>query len=404
MSYQIDATGIVFAVFSFLSFLVLIPPLFYHCINKNIPAISLIVWFSYKNLVGFINAIIWSGPNFPLVTKGKGYCDVTVRITSASNLGQLCATTCLIFNLYMVISSQSYKFLSTDSKTKRTVNVLMCWLNPVFVMGLSILAQAHRYAIVRYRGCAALYNYGFFSIVLSSLWNVLWMLAAFVFASLTIVAYIRKRRDLQDLLKCSNSGLNARKFGRLIVFSLLIMVVLSPVVIVGFYSDLASALFLSHKENVWISDPAWNTILYIDEGSMPVIQRIIEIILSFCTFFLFGLGTEALKMYRRIFVSIGILKLKKFNASSETEFQGFRKQSSFSVQESPHAEKWFPCSACGQAVPGAKPPTTSLNLSPTIHFVSGTERGSNFGIKGYNEWNSEQENKRYLRSSEFHFR
>lgn len=371
MTEQFDSTGILFIVFSILAFIVLIPPSIYHCINKNIPAISLMIWFSYINLVGIINAIIWSGYNYDAVTQAPVYCDITVRITSGANLGLLCATTCLIFNLYMVISARSYKFLNTESSTKKVVNILMCWLNPIIVMGVSILAQSGRYTIVRYRGCIAIYSYGIMSIVLSSLWNVLWVLAAFIFASLTIFEYVRKRRDLNDLLKCSNSGLNTKKFSRLIIFSLIIIVVLSPVVLIGFYNDLANST--RYKETLHINDPGWNSTFYINGGTKPIVQRIIEIVLSFCAFFLFGLGSEALNMYRQIFISIGLIKKKQVIYSPNGDFKGFNKQPSF--YDTLDSENWVGRSTCERyIIPTTRKDGFSLEQSPTIQVAYKSEQ------------------------------
>lgn len=400
MTDEIDLTGILFIVFSILAFIVLIPPTIYHCINKNIPAISLMIWFAYINLVGIINAIIWSGNNYVNVTKAPGYCDLTVRITSGANLGLLCATTCLIFNLYMVISAKSYKFLNAESSTKKLVNVIMCWLNPVIVMGVSIIAQSGRYAIVKYRGCIAIYNYGIMSIVLSSLWNVLWVFAAVTFATLVIIEYIRKRRDLNDLLKCSNSGLNTRKFARLIIFSMIIIVVLSPVVLVGFYYDLVNAS--RYKDSVHINDPGWNNIFYINGGARSIVQRLIEIVLSFCAFFLFGLGTEALNMYRNIFTSIGLIKNKEVIDSPDLEFQGLRKHSSIKsiTDETLGSENWFGPSACERyIISTTREDNLPINQSPTIQMVQGSERGSNFGLGRFGEVTSEHKSKRHSLSS-----
>lgn len=395
MTNQLDSTGILFLVFSILAFIVLIPPSIYHCINKNIPAISLMIWFSYINLVGIINAIIWGGNNYVNVTKAPGYCDVTVRITSGANLGLLCATTCLIFNLYMVLSAKSYKFLNPESNTKKLVNVLMCWLNPVIVMGVSILAQSGRYTIVRYRGCIAIYNYGIMSIVLSSLWNVLWVIAAFTFAALTILEYIRKRRDLNDLLKCSNSGLNTKKFARLIIFSLIIIVVLSPVVLIGFYNDLANAS--RQVESVHINDPGWNTIFYINGGTKPIVQRMIEIVLSFCAFFLFGLGSEAINMYRRIFVSLGFIKNRETVESPCKEYQGFRKHSSTKTiaDDTLDSDHWFGPSTCERyIVSTTRKDNQSIDHLSTNFTLQELDKRSNFGFESFGEAVSERRNKR----------
>lgn len=383
MVYEIDTTGILFATFSLLSTFLLIPPLCYHCLNKNIPAVSLIAWFIYKNVVCFINALIWSGNNFEEVTQAPGYCDLTVRLTSGADLGQLCATACLMFNLYMVISARSYKFLSSESRTKKAVNILMCWLNPVVIMGISILAQGHRYAIIRYRGCTPLYNFGLRSILMSSLWNAVWVFVAFLFAILTLVEYIKKRKDFKDLLKCSNTGLNARKFVRLIIFSLLVIFVLSPVVLFGFVLDLENAgapqVNLSS-----IEDPLWGNVVYINAGTLVLVQRCIEMGLSLCAFALFGLGSEALKMYRRLFNNLGLIKHKEPAYGLEAGFQGFkrREDSSTSSEEQYESEKWYnPIAFEHIVVASTKDDLMVDSITPRKQMALGHNKRSQFQLK-----------------------
>lgn len=388
MTYEIDTTGILFATFSLLSTFLLIPPLLYHCLNKNIPAISLIAWFIYKNVVCFINALIWSGDNFDEVTQAPGYCDLTVRLTSAADLGQLCATACLMFNLYMVISARSYKFLNAESRTKKVVNIVMCWFNPVVIMGISVLAQGRRYAILRYRGCTPLYNFGVKSILMSSLWNAVWVFIAFVFAILTLIEYIRKRKDFKDLLKCSNTGLNARKFTRLIIFSLLIIFVLSPVVLFGFVLDLENA-GVPQEYLVNIGDPLWSKVVYIDAGTLVIVQRCLEIALSFCAFGLFGLGSEALKMYRRLFINLGLVEIKEPTFGPETEFQGFKKKedTASSSDDQFESEKWHSSAAFEHIIDSSTKDDLIDELTPTVHMVAVRNNGSKIGLKGLDAYN-----------------
>ncbi|RKP31812.1 STE3-domain-containing protein [Metschnikowia bicuspidata] len=377
MAYQIDATGVALAAFSLLAFLLLIPPLLYHWIQKNIPAISLILWFSYKNLIGFINLITWSGDNIEEVSQMRGYCDVSVRLSSAADLGQLCATACLIFNLYMVLSARSYKFLNVDSRSKKFVNVLMCWFNPIAVMVASVWAQAHVYAIVRYRGCTPVYNFGFQTILLTSVWNALWVLVAAVFAILTMFEYLRKRRDFKDLLRCTNSGLNINKFMRLIIFSVLIIFILSPMVLFGFVTDLANARAPAYMA-VGINNPFWKVVVYFDSSPMVIVQRMLEIMLSFCAFMLFGVGSEALKMYRRIFIRLGVIKPVP-RAYSDSDFVGFGKMTP--------SNRSFDDRSVSEKLPVlhyivSKRDLGFADLSPTLTMESASEKDVELDIKG----------------------
>ncbi|GEQ68708.1 hypothetical protein JCM33374_g2376 [Metschnikowia sp. JCM 33374] len=309
-----DATGHVLAAFSFIALVILVPPLCYHLQNRNIPAASLIVWFCIQNLITFINAIIWSGENYDQGYDGKIYCDITVRILSGAAVGQLCATACIIFNLFMIIAAKNQGYLSRDSKTKVFVNVVMCWANPILLMGLTVLAQTHRYDVARYYGCISPWSYTLGSVMLVSLWNVVWIAVACVFAILTIVELARKRKDVKDILRCTNSGLNMRKFSRLIILSFLIILVFSPVTLTSLSSDIKTALSMTPDARKAYAGIRWSDIYAYDLGMKNLSAKILPIILSFITFFLFGLGTEALKMYRGALVAIGFTRFKKDEA------------------------------------------------------------------------------------------
>lgn len=327
-SNMIDAKGLALATFSILSFVMLIPPFIYHIKNKNIPACSLIFWLLFNNLTAFINALIWSGEDYYLGTTAEGYCDVTVRIFSGSAVGQLCATACLMFNLLMIVAAKSHKFLAAGSKRKFVVNVTMCWLTPCLVMGLSILGQVNRYNIVRYRGCTATYRYGLKTVMLVSVWNIIWGLVACGFAIATLFAFAMKRRDIKDILRCTNSGLNMRRFARLLAFSLLIILVLTPLVVTTFALDVRAAAYITEDDKLFYESIVWSEIYAISVGSTNIAFVVVEIVLSFFTFLIFGVGSEALDMYRAFLVFIGFTGLtKREDAFSSKEFNESRQAS-----------------------------------------------------------------------------
>lgn len=303
---MIDTSGQVIAAFSLIAFFLLIPPFFYHCRNKNIPACSLIFWLCYGNLTGFINAIIWSGENFAEVTEAKGYCDVTSRIGTASTSGVLCSIAALIFNLYMIIAAKNHLFLAKGSRRRLCTNLAMCWLTPVMIMGTSYIVQSERYVILRYLGCAAVFSLSYVTLLLVSMWVFIWSAVAFVFALLTVITYLKKRHDISDILRCTNSGLNLRRFARLLIFGLLIMFVMAPYSIVRLVSDIRT-YGLSGFSWSEIHNANWNDIYAYDLGFWSrMTSRVIQIVLSVITFLLFGMGTDALDMYRTFFCACGI--------------------------------------------------------------------------------------------------
>lgn len=302
---MIDTKGSCIAAFALIAAVLLIPPFAFHVRQKNIPACSLIAWLCYSNMVSCINALIWSGQDFASVTEGKGYCDVTVRISSGSSSGKLAAIATLIFNLYMILSASSPRFLDTNSPTRTATNVLMCWATPVFVISTSIIVQTARYIIARYHGCVALYSQSFLSIILKSVWDLVWAAVAVVFAIMTVAAYAQKRSDVKNILRCTSSGLNLRRFARLLVFSILIMLVLAPYAVVSFVFSIqaygVSGFNLKDEHG-----PDWGHILKLDIGQLLFASQIIDICLAFFTFLLFGLGSDALKMYCTFLAFLGL--------------------------------------------------------------------------------------------------
>lgn len=307
---MINKTGQIIAAFSFLAFMLNIPPLCYHVGNRNIPASSLIFWLCYNNLTSFINALIWSGDNFYLVTDAPGYCDLTVRISSGAPAGKICSLACLIMNLYLIIDAKHHKFLEAGSRRRTYINLAICWMTPVCVMGTSVIVQSSRYVIMRYRGCVAPFGYSYASLILVAIWPLIWSSVATVFAVLTIWTYLSKRRDIKNILKCTNSGLNFRRFARLLIFSLLIMFMMCPFAIYIFVTDVEAYGF-STFDFAETHNDMWSHIYKIDPGNVSFSARIVDIVLSAIAFLLFGLGIDALDMYRRTLVRIGFTRLKK---------------------------------------------------------------------------------------------
>jgi pheromone a factor receptor len=77
-------------------------------------------------------------------------------------------------------------------------------------MCTNYIIQTSRYVIIKYRGCTVTYALSPVSIVLYSMWNIIWAAVAVVFSVLTLVTYFRKRKDVKDILRCTNSGLNLK--------------------------------------------------------------------------------------------------------------------------------------------------------------------------------------------------
>jgi len=364
---MIEKTGQLIAAFSFLAFVLNIPPSCYHIGKGNIPASSLILWLSYNNLTSFINALIWSGNDFYSSPNAPGYCDLTVRISTGSSTGKICCLACLIMNLYFIIDAKHNKFLDSGSKRRTYINLAICWLTPVCIMGTSLVVQSSRYVIVKYRGCVAPYSITYASVLLVTMWILIWSFVATVFATLTVWTYLRKRRDIKDILKCTNSGLNIRRFARLLIFSLLIMFVLCPFAIFNFVNDVReygiSSFSFSETHN-----ELWNHIYKLEFGNYGLSSRIVDIVLSVITFMLFGMGTDAIEMYRKALIRIGFTSLRKTAPdviAMSSEFKESR-HSTRATQKTGQSEETANTTFEFSKYKGLFDPSASISLARTL--------------------------------------
>lgn len=288
------AAGI--AAFSFIAFILLIPPFSWHVKSRNVPAILLITWLMLVSLIGFINSMIWSGENFDSVYDGQGWCDITTKVEAASSLGKLCAIACLSMNLYFILCAKNPLFMDNRNWRKICIDLSVCLITPLLIMVFIYITQSRRYAIVRYQGCITVFSPTNATIGLYLIWPLIWSFVALFFAVLTLYKYFQKRKDVKDILKCTNSGLNLKRFARLLIFSFLIVFALTPLSIYYFAQKVSYIEYPFHWDEV--HGPDWSDIYYADFGFFAIVDRLVNSSLSIVAFLLFGLGTDALKMYK----------------------------------------------------------------------------------------------------------
>lgn len=297
MMYELQ--DIMIVVFSIIAFFLLIPPFIWHLKNKNLPSVFLIFWFLFLDMNSFINSLIWSGSNFDKIWDGAGYCDFVIKLEAASSSGKISAIATILINLYMVLSSDVKNFKKINIKRKKLFDVVLCTVSPIFIIMTNYMIQSSRFLIIKYRGCSFSYNRSLMSIFFYSFWNIAWSIIATIFAILTLVKFFKKKEAVKDILRCTNSGLNMKRFARLIIFCCLTITVVTPLSTYYFIDDFNTA-FNSFKIKI-SKYYDWNQILMYDFGRSVLFDRWIDIILSIVIFLLLGLGTDAIGTYKKVF-------------------------------------------------------------------------------------------------------
>ncbi|EMG47822.1 STE3 Pheromone a factor receptor [Candida maltosa Xu316] len=290
--------------FSLIAFILLIPPWMWHIRSKNIPASILIFWLMYVDLNGFISSMVWGRDDFENSWDGKVWCDITIRLDVGATVGKCSAIACLAMNLFMLLYAKHPIFLNQKSWKKIAIDLSMCLITPIFVMVVQYVILYYRYCIVRYQGCTAIYATTNATIGLYVVWPLVWSLVALVFGILTLVTFFKKRKDVKDILLCTNSGLNITRFARLLIFSCLIVLAMLPLAIYYFFSQANQSQYPFVWREVHHSD--WGEIYFYDLGFFTLYDKLVNCIVSVLAFLIFGLGSDAIGMYKGILSMVGI--------------------------------------------------------------------------------------------------
>lgn len=301
MSYQSNIIGL-----SLVAILLLLPPLAWHAHSRNIPAILLILWLFIMDLTSLVGASIWSEDDFMNRWNGKGWCDIVVKLQVGANVGMPCAVTNIVYNLHTVLRANTV-LPELNSWSKICCDLAISLTTPVLIMVLSYIVQVARFGIVRYNGCQNVLSPTWVTIVLYTMWGLIWSIAGMVYALLVLYVFLKKRKDVRDILHCTNSRLNLARFSRLLILCFLTILVMFPLSLYAVVEDTKS--FQGNFDWKETHSPVtWNTIPKFDEGK-SILGVWIYILISYMVFIIFGLGTDALKMYANILraVKLGFL-------------------------------------------------------------------------------------------------
>lgn len=291
---------------STIAILVLIPPFIWHAKTINVPAIALIIWLLSMDIKIFVDAIIWGRDDFETRYDGRGYCDVMVKLEVGANVGISCSVAGIMFNLYRILKADkvipgltSFKKICTD--------LLISLLTPIFVMGVNYLVQSRRYFIFQYSGCQSVLTLSWVTVVLYTMWMVIWSFVGVVYAIMILIRFFRKRKDVRDILRCTNSGLNLVKFSKLLIFCIIVILIMFPFSLYMFSSDLGN-VSPDYDFETTHSKVFWNAILYMP-FKKPYFVTWVYLSLSYIVFIFFGLGSETIDMYLQILSKIGFKPL-----------------------------------------------------------------------------------------------
>lgn len=273
-------------------FILNIPPLTWHIMSRNIPASTLLIYLEIMMIDGFVGAIIWGGDNFINKWKGEGWCDLMIRFEIAISIGISSTISCVSFNLLMIFLTNKITTIWFSNKyLKPSIEIFCSIIFPFLISGISYFAQFTRYSITRYTGCSPTFTSDSISVVVFYLWVFLWSFIGTVISVITLILYFKKRKAAREILKCTNSGLSVKRFIRLLVYCILVIIIS-----IVFSCVIGSNLNIK-KEFKTTSNFPFNTIFFLDHKGQTYTNRWSLVSISFISFLLFGIGQDAKEMY-----------------------------------------------------------------------------------------------------------
>ncbi|TAQ90611.1 hypothetical protein B7494_g1076 [Chlorociboria aeruginascens] len=320
---QVLGNAIALPLFAAVGILITIVPLRSLYRVKNIAACTLIITAMVLNIMTFVNALIWPTDNFDTWWKGVGLCDVEVAVRTPLFTLVTSSTMCITRLLARALDTDNAMLHETKAMRLRTLMIecLLVFTIPVLEVALHYLIQAQRFEVATIYGCADILDYSWPTLVIMHIWPPIFAIATCFYASkflapiiippltesVLVMYRLRKHRDaLAGTLSSTGSGLSPRRFLKLFMLSLLLLLIFLPVTLYYLYLNLPP--YWPAYNFSAIHDPNfWPLIIFSKIADLPALQYDgwLPIVLAFLIFFFFGLNREAVQMYKTWLVKLG---------------------------------------------------------------------------------------------------
>lgn len=180
-----------FTIFSLLSFLLCLPPVYF---NWKIPSrpwatLFLIGWIMVINLLGFMDSLIWRNEDPDTWWDGKIYCDIDSRIRDMVVIGIPGATIGICRFLGDATNpNPSQTDLRLGRMRRNLIDLFLSVLLPLMIVAVNYTFQTARYHIVGVQGCSGWIDYSWPSVLFYPIWCPVLSIIAAIYAG-TYLSY-----------------------------------------------------------------------------------------------------------------------------------------------------------------------------------------------------------------------
>jgi len=298
----------VFAVFAFLSFVLVSIPLPWHLEAWNTGTCLFILWTGTGSLILSINAIIWDGNT---VNWAPVWCDITTKWMTGLSVALPAASLCINRRLYNIASIRTVTITSSDRRRAILIDLAIGLGIPALFMALHYIVQGHRFDIIEDVGCRPFIYNTPPAYPLVYVPPLVIGLTSGVYSVLTIRAFYLRSVEIKAVMS-TNTTITFNRYFRLMALATADLLFTIPFSAYIVYANLKFG-----KVAPWISwDDTHSGFSRIDQipahfwRSDPAAQFALEftrwavVICGFVFFMFFGFADEAFRNYRKAYACV----------------------------------------------------------------------------------------------------
>ncbi|KAI0040540.1 STE3-like pheromone receptor [Auriscalpium vulgare] len=301
-----DPTYPLFPICAFLGFLVAFIPLPWHIQAWNAGTCLFMFWAGLASLNQFINSLVWHSN---ISNPAPIWCDISAKFIIGAGVGIPASSLCINRRLYILTRVNTVSITVKDKIRNVYIDLAIGMGLPILVMIMHVVVQGHRFNILEDVGCIPVIYNTPPAYPLVFMWPVVIGCVSFVYAGLTLRAFLRRRASMSDILS-ANTTLNVNRYFRLMLLACIEMSCAVPLTAFSIHintSGVSLAPWISWADthfdfgridkvpsSVWRSDHAFKVSVEMGRWIYPTC--------AFIFFALFGFASEARKHYRQAWV------------------------------------------------------------------------------------------------------
>lgn len=300
-----------YVIYSFIGFICSVIPSIWHWKYRNVAPLCLIFWISACSLICFINSIVWFN-GVEAKSPGYIYCDIATKIILGSTSGELGAIAAISHYLSKIMSPVHSSVQTKTIRRRQAIeDLLMSFTCPIIMICLHYVIQSARYVINGVNGCVPWSDQSWPTVIIVLIWPPIFGSISAYYSAKVIYLYFKKQKEFQNVLRDSKTSMTLSRFVRLIGICSLLVTVYLPLNIYMLYTNIF--LIIQSKINYsWDHVHQWgHGIAYLKNDKISFNLWLIPSN-SIVVFIFFGMGSDAIVMYKEVARKLYIIKFFDF--------------------------------------------------------------------------------------------